>query len=111
MRENCGGAYFGSKIEEEDKASDDWIYTRPEVERVARFAAHLAKETNPPKKVWSCDKANVLASGRLWRRVVGETFEKEFPELALEHQLADSAAMIMVKTPRFFNGVIVTDNT
>ena len=115
VRENCGGAYFGNKIEEEDFASDPWQYSRHEVERVARVAAHLAMEMHKsrgtPLRVISCDKANVLASSRLWRRVVSEVFEKEFQGVKLEHQLADSAAMLMMKDPRSFNGVVLMDNT
>ena len=115
VRENCGGAYFGEKIEEDHFASDPWQYSREEVERVARVSAHLAMEMNKsrgtPIRVISCDKANVLASGRLWRRVVSEVFAKEFPGVKLEHQLADSAAMLMMKDPRSFNGVVLMDNT
>lgn len=115
VRENCGGAYFGKKIEEDDFASDPWQYSRAEVERVARVAAHLAVEMHQsrgtPQRVISCDKANVLASSRLWRRVVGEVFENEFKGVTLEHQLADSAAMLMIKNPRSFNGVVLMDNT
>jgi 3-isopropylmalate dehydrogenase len=111
LRENCGGAYFGTKVETLDFASDPWAYSRTEVERVARLAAHLAMESTPPTQVISCDKANVLASSRLWRTVVSEVFEKEFPQLKLSHQLADSAAMLMIKNPRSFNGIVLMDNT
>ncbi|KAF2096098.1 3-isopropylmalate dehydrogenase [Rhizodiscina lignyota] len=111
VRENCGGAYFGPKLEDNDSAQDTWLYTRPEVERCAHIAAALALQHDPPLQVTSSDKANVLASGRLWRRVVSEVFEKHYPQLTLKHQLADSLAMIMIKNPRAFNGVIVTDNT
>lgn len=118
LRENCGGAYYGPKHEEEDKASDTWLYTRPEVERCCRVAAALAttmgkdgKGGGGPATVWSSDKANVLASGRLWRRVTTEVFQKEFPQIELKHQLADSLSMIMCMNPRMFNGVIHTDNT
>ena len=71
----------------------------------------MAQQHHPPLAVTSADKANVLASGRLWRKVVSEVFAKEFPEVELKHQLADSLAMLMIKDPRQFNGVIVTDNT
>ena len=81
------------------------------MQRVARVAAAVARLHNPPWPVMSCDKANVLASGKLWRRVVSETFAKEFPDVKLTHQLADSAAMIMMKNPRSFNGVLLTENT
>jgi 3-isopropylmalate dehydrogenase len=112
VRENCGGAYFGNKIEEEDFASDPWQYSREEVERVVHVAAALAlQESGSPKQVVSCDKANVLASSRLWRRVVSEVFERDYPQIKLSHQLADSAAMLMMKDPRSFNGVVLTDNT
>ena len=118
LRENCGGAYYGPKNETEDEANDTWLYTRPEIERLARVAAALAKTMGKdgkggggPGTVWSSDKANVLASGRLWRRVTTELFQKEFPDIELKHQLADSLSMIMCTNPRMFNGVIHTDNT
>lgn len=111
VRENCGGAYYGPKVEDPDKASDSWAYTRSEIERCARVAAFLALQHDPPLQVTSSDKANVLASGRLWRRVLSDVFAKEFPQLELRHQLADSLAMIMIQDPKRFNGVIVTDNT
>lgn len=111
VRENCGGAYFGSKVEEGSFASDSWAYSKAEIERVARVAGVLAMQHDPPLRVTSSDKANVLASGRLWRKVVSETFAREFPRVELVHQLADSLAMIMMLDPRQLNGVIVTDNT
>lgn len=111
IRENCGGAYYGPKTQSEDHASDVWEYTRPEIERCAHIAAALAMQHDPPLVVTSSDKANVLATGRLWRQVVSEVFTKDYPQLTLKHQLADSLAMIMMKNPRAFNGVIVTDNT
>ena len=120
VRENCGGAYFGDKTEQPDVASDLWVYRTSEVERCARVSAAVArllgkfgdgKGGGGPAVVWSADKANVLASGRLWRRVTGNIFKTEFPDIELHHQLADSMAMLMVKNPRGFNGVIHTDNT
>ncbi|CRK13666.1 hypothetical protein BN1708_010901, partial [Verticillium longisporum] len=115
VRENCGGAYFGEKREEADVASDLWVYSRPEIERLARVSAAVARILGDggqqPATVWSADKANVLASGRLWRRVTSDIFAREFPDVALQHQLADSMAMLMVRDPRRFNGVIHTDNT
>lgn len=111
IRENCGGAYYGDKVERDDYGCDPWEYSRPEIERVARVAAALALQHNPPLPVWSVDKANVLANSRVWRRVVNEVFEKEFPRLKVQHQLADSLAMLLITKPTAFNGIIFTDNT
>ena len=116
VRELTGGIYFGERREADPKdgkdesAEDREPYSRSEIERITRLAAHLALAKNPPSKVWSLDKANVLATSRLWRRVVTEVMSEEFPQLEFEHQLIDSAAMIMVKNPRSLNGVIVTSN-
>ncbi len=134
IRENCGGAYYGNKIEEEDYGCDpcvslippgkhlshslmlisiaiSWEYKRSEIERVARVAGALAMQHDPPLPVWSADKANVLASSRVWRRIVHEVFDKEFPKVTLRDQLADSLAMLLITKPTAFNGIIVTDNT
>ncbi|KAF9777085.1 hypothetical protein IL306_004643 [Fusarium sp. DS 682] len=111
LRENCGGAYFGAKEENDDFASDSWAYSRAEVERISKVAIALATAVDPPLPVISTDKANVLASSRLWRRVVNETFERDAPHVTLSHQLADSAAMLMMKNPRMFNGILLADNT
>ncbi|KAH8738060.1 Isopropylmalate dehydrogenase-like domain-containing protein [Ilyonectria robusta] len=111
VRELTGGIYFGDR-KEDDGSGTAWDmepYSRPEIERVARLAGFLARGRGE-KKVWSLDKANVLATSRLWRKVMTETFEKEFPDLKVEHQLIDSAAMIMVKNPTGLNGVVVTSN-
>lgn len=112
VRELTGGAYFGKREEEnaEGVAYDTMIYSVPEVQRIARIAAQLALAHQPPVPVISIDKANVLASSRLWRRVVTETISKEFPEVKLQHQLVDSAAMIMVKNPSALNGILLTEN-
>lgn len=85
-------------------------YSKPEIERIARLSAHLALAQNPPAKVWGLDKANVLATSRLWRKTVTELFKNEFPQLQLEHQLIDSAAMLMMKSPRTLNGIVMTSN-
>ncbi|KAM0263053.1 hypothetical protein ACHAQJ_001432 [Trichoderma viride] len=111
VRELTGGIYFGERKEDDGSghAWDTEPYSRAEVERVARLAGFLARGRGD-KKVWSLDKANVLATSRLWRKVMTETFAKEFPDLTVEHQLIDSAAMILVKNPRGLNGVVVTSN-
>lgn len=120
VRENCGGAYFGAKEEQQDMGSDLWVYSRPEIERCARVSAALATQfgregnwttSGGSALVWNVDKANVLASSRVWRKVTHETFEKEFPGVELHDQLADSMAMFMVRSPTRFNGIIHTDNT
>lgn len=88
---------------------DEWAYTTPEVQRITRLAAHIAQRHDWP--IISLDKANVLASSRLWRRVVEETLTNEFPDIKFSHQLADSASLIMATNPRRLNGVLLADNT
>lgn len=115
VRELIGGMYFGERKEagvtpNEDTAWDTCIYSVPEIQRITRVAAQIALAANPPLAVHSIDKANVLASSRLWRKVVIETMEKEFPQLTLDHHLVDSASMLIVANPRKLNGVIVTEN-
>ncbi|KAI4111523.1 MAG: hypothetical protein LQ345_006748, partial [Seirophora villosa] len=117
VRELTGGIYFGARQEASDgpdgdgsTAYDTEAYSRPEIERIARLAGFLAVRQTPPAKVWSLDKANVLATSRLWREVVTRVMREEFPSLELGHQLIDSAAMLMVKDPRALNGVVVTSN-
>ena len=117
VRELIGGAYFGPRKElgagegaDADAAWDTMVYSVPEVQRITRVAAQIALQANPPLPIHSVDKANVLASSRLWRKVVTETLQAEYPQLVLDHQLVDSAAMIMVATPKKLNGVILTEN-
>lgn len=112
IRELTGGIYFGERQEDDGSgfALDTEPYSRAEIERVTRLAGHLALQHNPPLPVWSLDKANVLATSRLWRKVVSEIMEKEFPQVQIGHHLIDSAAMLMVKDPRKLNGIVVTSN-
>lgn len=112
VRELVGGIYFGKRSEDTGNgvASDTEEYSVSEVQRITRMAAFLALQSNPPLPVWSLDKANVLASSRLWRKTVTETIEKEFPQLKVQHQLIDSAAMMLIKSPTALNGVIITSN-
>lgn len=112
VRELTGGIYFGEHKEDDGSgfAMDTEPYSREEIERVTRLAAYLALAEDPPLPVWSLDKANVMATSRLWRKTVTEVMSKEFPQLTLQHQLIDSAAMDMVKNPRKLNGVIMTSN-
>jgi hypothetical protein len=86
------------------------VYSVQEVERITRIAAQLALLHDPPLPIISIDKANVLASSRLWRRVVSETLKNEFPKIPFSHQLVDSAAMHMVMHPTQLNGILLTEN-
>ena len=115
VRELIGGVYFGTRKEQgvspdQDTAWDTMIYSVSEVQRITRVAAQIAISSNPPLEIHSVDKANVLASSRLWRKVVTETLTKEYPQIKFDHQLVDSAAMIIVSNPRKLNGVILTEN-
>ncbi|SCW02587.1 LAFE_0F09780g1_1 [Lachancea fermentati] len=112
VRELVGGIYFGKRKEDDGDgvAWDSEQYSVPEVQRITRMAAFLALQHNPPLPIWSLDKANVLASSRLWRKTVEETIKNEFPTLKVQHQLIDSAAMILVKNPTHLNGIIITSN-
>ncbi|KAF3926803.1 hypothetical protein ABW20_dc0100591 [Dactylellina cionopaga] len=112
VRELTGGIYFGDRKEDtgDGYAYDIEPYSRAEIERIARLAGHLALQHDPPLPVWSLDKANVLATSRLWRKTVTEVMANEFPKVKLGHHLIDSAAMLMLKNPRSLNGIIVTSN-
>jgi 3-isopropylmalate dehydrogenase len=104
VRELTGGIYFGDKEEGSDYASDLCAYSREEVERIARVAFRSARS-----RVTSVDKANVLATSRLWRAVVSELHAAEFPDVELDHLLVDNAAMRLVTAPRDFD-VVLTEN-
>ncbi|KAJ3337690.1 3-isopropylmalate dehydrogenase [Gonapodya sp. JEL0774] len=111
LRENAGGSYYGERKEDDGfEAYDTCHYTVPEIERITRAAAQLALQHSPPWPVINVDKYNVMASSRLWRRVFNETMAREFPQLETKHFLIDAACLIMLKNPRAFNGVVVTDN-
>ena len=104
VRELTGGIYFGEKTRTATTATDLCIYTVPEIERIARIAFAAART-----RVTSIDKMNVLETGRLWREVVARVHSEEFPNVELEHQLVDSAAMKLVAAPRHFD-VVLADN-
>ena len=110
MRELTGGLYFGErKTVEEDgvlKAIDTLTYNENEIRRIAIKGFDIAMKRR--KKVTSVDKANVLDSSRLWRKVVEEV-AKNYPEVTLEHMLVDNCAMQLVKDPSQFD-VILTEN-
>jgi len=107
VRELIGGIYFGEKKREADWASDVCAYSGDEVRRVVRRACELARGRR--KKLTSVDKANVLESSRLWRRVTDELVRKEYPDLQLEHVLVDACSMYLARRPASFD-VIVTEN-
>ena len=106
VRELTGGIYFGEHILEEKSARDINDYSYEEVERIIRKAFEIARSRR--KVVTSIDKQNVLATSKLWRKVAEEV-AKDFPDVTLEHQLVDSAAMLMITNPAKFD-VIVTEN-
>jgi 3-isopropylmalate dehydrogenase len=107
VRELAGGLYFGEpRAIEEERGLNTLAYTAPEVERVARVAFAAARSRR--RKVTSVDKANVLESSQLWRRVVTR-LAQDYPEVELEHAYVDSCAMALVTRPRSFD-VIVTEN-
>ncbi|KAF8245354.1 3-isopropylmalate dehydrogenase Leu2A [Wilcoxina mikolae CBS 423.85] len=113
IRELTGGIYFGDRIEDDGVAGyamDTEPYSKAEIVRIVRLAGHLAMASSPPLPVTSLDKANVLATSRLWRKTVDEVMKAEFPDIKYQHQLIDSAAMLMVKNPRALNGIVVTSN-
>ncbi|HUO22054.1 MAG TPA: 3-isopropylmalate dehydrogenase [Caulobacteraceae bacterium] len=113
VRELTSGVYFGDKGIDantptgEKRGYDLQVYTQSEIERVARVAFELARGRR--NKVTSAEKSNVMDSGLFWRQVVTALHAAEYPDVQLEHMLADNAAMQLVKNPKQFD-VIVTDN-
>ncbi len=107
VRELTGGIYFGEKKRAADSAFDACVYTREEVERIARVAFEAAGRRD--NRVTSVDKANVLETSRLWREVVSEVHEADCPEVKLDHMLVDNAAMQLIAGPSRFD-VLVTEN-
>ncbi|MGH6992357.1 MAG: isocitrate/isopropylmalate family dehydrogenase, partial [Caulobacteraceae bacterium] len=111
VRELTGGVYFGQPRGIETVADgsrrgvDTQVYTTGEIERVARVAFDLARGRRG--KVTSCEKSNVMETGLLWRETVTELHQAEYADVELEHMLADTAAMQLVKEPKRFD-VIVT---
>ncbi|NNF67976.1 MAG: 3-isopropylmalate dehydrogenase, partial [Gammaproteobacteria bacterium] len=107
VRELTGGIYFGEKTQNSEAASDLCSYTRTEIERVVRIACRLAQKRR--RRLTSVDKANVLATSRLWRSTTESIVHEEFPDIELEHMLVDAAAMHLLSRPADFD-VIVTEN-
>lgn len=107
VRELSGGAYFGEPRRlEEAEALDSITYTRAEIERVVRYAFEMARARR--KKLTSVDKANVIATSKLWRKVVND-IAADYPDVTLEHMLVDAMAMTLVTKPTAYD-VIVTEN-
>ena len=106
VRELTGGIYFGERRSDAKSASDLCAYSRKEIERIAHVAFRSARHRR--RKVTSVDKANVLATSRLWRETVTD-IAKEYPNIELEHMYVDACAMALVTNPRRFD-VILTEN-
>src|SRR6266705_1530070 len=113
LRELTGGVYFGEPKTITDlgngqkRAIDTQVYDTYEIERIARVGFELARKRR--NKVTSSEKRNVMKSGVLWHEVVTDLHKREFPDVTLEHQLADACGMQLVRWPKQFD-VIVTDN-
>jgi len=113
VRELTGGVYFGEPRGIEDLGNGErrgfntQTYTTSEIKRIGRAAFDLAKKRG--NKVTSCEKANVMESGKLWREEITALHQAEFSDVSLEHMYADNCAMQLLRTPSQFD-VIVTDN-
>ncbi len=108
FRELTGGIYFGEKHTSDDgnKASDECVYTRPEIERIAHLAFKLA--LGRKKKLTLLDKSNVLETSRLWRKVV-QDIAAQYPDVTAEYMYVDNAAVQVILNPKQFD-VILTEN-
>ncbi|MEL7687953.1 3-isopropylmalate dehydrogenase [Citromicrobium bathyomarinum] len=107
VRELTGGIYFGDKVEGDENASDLCSYSRQEVERIARIAFDAARGRS--RRVTSVDKANVLATSRLWRNTVIALRDADYPDIELDHVLVDAMAMKLIERPAAFD-VVLTEN-
>lgn len=107
IRELTGGMYFGEKKEGDDYAYDTNAYSRHEVERILKVAFEYAQRRR--KHLTVVDKANVLASSRLWRKVAQEMAPR-YPDVQTDYMYVDNASMRMIQDPKFFD-VMVTENT
>jgi 3-isopropylmalate dehydrogenase len=110
FRELTGGIYFGEKKLAEDgsQASDDCVYTKAEIERVAHLAFHFAQKPGRRKKLTLVDKANVLETSRLWRKVVQEV-SAQYNDVTVDYMFVDNAAMQIILNPAQFD-IVLTEN-
>lgn len=110
FRELTGGIYFGKKETSEDgnSALDDCVYSREEIERIAHLAFHFAQKPVRRKKLTLVDKANVLETSRLWRKVVKE-IALQYPDVTVDYMFVDNAAMQIIQNPKQFD-IILTEN-
>ena len=107
IRELTGGMYFGEKYQDDTRAYDTCSYTRPEIERILKVGFEYARARR--RHLTVVDKANVLASSRLWRKIARE-MAPAYPDVTTDYMYVDNAAMRMIQEPRFFD-VMVTENT
>lgn len=108
-RELTGGIYFGERGKSEDgnSAFDTCVYSKEEITRIAKLAFEAARLRD--SRVTLVDKANVLASSRLWREVVTEMAAKDYPDITLDFMFVDNAAMKIIQNPRHFD-ILLTEN-
>ncbi|KAF2648346.1 aconitase iron-sulfur domain-containing protein [Lophiostoma macrostomum CBS 122681] len=112
VRDLTGGVYYGRRQEADQHglAYDTTEYSRHRIQSLAQWAGRHAMHFTPPKTVHSVDKANVMATSRLWRSTVTDLFADEFPQVPLQHVLVDAASETLSREPTALNGIILTEN-
>ncbi|KAI9139738.1 hypothetical protein BKA69DRAFT_614252 [Paraphysoderma sedebokerense] len=112
IRELTGGIYFGqrSEVNADGVAHDTMTYSVSEVTRITHLAAALSLKHSPPLPITLVDKANVLATSRVWRSVTSSIMKEQYPNIPFSICLVDSAAMHMIKNPKSLNGIVLTGN-